>query len=158
MKIGEIARQTGATVEMIRYYEREQLLGSAHRSEGNYRVYDAAAIQRLAFIRHCRTLDMSLSEIRTLLRYQDAPDADCTEVNQLLDEHLEHVSARIKSLRELQRQLKSLREQCRTAQTTGDCGILQALSRTTGSEPAAHDAGHLGGVHTKSRKSAKVPA
>ena len=60
MKIGELAKAAGTQVETIRYYEREGLLPLANRTEGNYRVYDSAHAQRLAFIRHCRCLDMTL--------------------------------------------------------------------------------------------------
>jgi DNA-binding transcriptional MerR regulator len=40
--------------------------------DNNYRVYTAAHAERLAFIRHCRNLDMALDEIRSLLRLRDA--------------------------------------------------------------------------------------
>ena len=73
MKIGELAKATGTQTETIRYYEREQLLPTAKRTESNYRVYDGSHVERLAFIRHCRSLDMTLDEIRVLLHFKDAP-------------------------------------------------------------------------------------
>ena len=60
MKIGQLADATGTQGEAIRYYEREGLLPVAGRTESNYRVYSEAHVQRLAFIRHCRCLDMTL--------------------------------------------------------------------------------------------------
>jgi hypothetical protein len=69
MKIGELAILTHTPVETIRYYEREGLLPEAARTGGNYRIYDQAQAARLSFIRHCRGLDMTLDEIRTLLRF-----------------------------------------------------------------------------------------
>jgi Cd(II)/Pb(II)-responsive transcriptional regulator len=92
MKIGELARAARAQVETIRYYEREGLLPPAPRSDGNYRIYGPVHVERLAFIRHCRSLDMPLAEIRVLLRFKDAPQAECGEVNALLDEHIGHVA------------------------------------------------------------------
>ena len=64
MKIGELATLTGCPVETIRYYEREGLLPAPSRSAGNYRQYDTAHVERLSFIRHCRSLDMTQEEIR----------------------------------------------------------------------------------------------
>lgn len=128
MKIGELARATQTPVETIRYYEREGLLPQPPRSEGNYRLYGPAHVERLGFVRRCRSLDMSLDEIRTLLRFKDSPDEDCDGVNRLLDAHMGHVAARIGELRQLERQLKALREQCAQAQTAGCCGILAGLS------------------------------
>ena len=71
MKIGALAKRTGAeTVETIRYYEKEQLLPEPSRSSGNYRLYNEAHMDRLQFILHCRTLDMTLDEVRILLQYR----------------------------------------------------------------------------------------
>ena len=95
MKIGELAKATGTQAETIRYYEREGLLPDAGRTESNYRVYGEGHARRLGFIRHCRSLDMTIGEIRTLLRFKDGPEENCDEVNALLDEHIEHVATRI---------------------------------------------------------------
>ena len=127
MKIGELAKLTHTQVETIRYYEREGLLPETARSEGNYRIYAEAHAARLSFIRHCRGLDMSLGEIRTLLHFRDAPSENCGEVNALLDAHIGHVAARIRELRQLEKQLKSLRELCRETQAAEHCGILKEL-------------------------------
>src|SRR3546814_16484795 len=88
MKIGELAKRTESTVETIRYYEKEGLLPEPSRSDGNYRLYGEEHIERLRFIRHCRTLVMALDEVRTLLRYRDTPTEECGDVHALLDEHI----------------------------------------------------------------------
>lgn len=116
MKIGELARRTDTNAETIRYYEREGLLGQPARSAGNYRLYTPDHLERLTFIRHCRSLHMTLDEIRALLRFQDAPRKNCREINEVLDGHLNQVAARIRDLRHLQRELKILRRHCEEAQ------------------------------------------
>jgi DNA-binding transcriptional MerR regulator len=73
MKIGELARIAMTQVETIRYYERAGLLPETARTEGNYRIYGDAHVERLSFIRNCRNLDMTLEEIRVLLRYGRLP-------------------------------------------------------------------------------------
>jgi DNA-binding transcriptional MerR regulator len=40
MKIGELAKLTGCSIQSIRYYEKEGLLNSILRSEGNFRLYN----------------------------------------------------------------------------------------------------------------------
>lgn len=146
MKIGELAKQTATAVETIRYYEREGLLPTAPRSAGNYRIYGAAHVERLAFVRHCRALDMSVDEIRVLLRFKDAPEQPCDEVNALLDEHIGHVAERIRALRQLQQQLQRLRAQCVQARDAAQCGILDGLSAPAADAlPAA--AAHVGATH-----------
>ncbi|MEQ1428552.1 MerR family transcriptional regulator, partial [Salmonella enterica] len=83
LKIGELAERTGCLVETIRFYERKGLLTTPGRSQGNYRLYDEANIMRLQFIRNCRSLDMTLEEIRALLSLRDQPQQECTDVNSL---------------------------------------------------------------------------
>lgn len=129
LKIGELAKQTGSQVETIRYYEREGLLAAPARSAGNYRLYGPAHVERLQFIRHCRSLDMTLEEIRSLLAFRDAPEQNCGAVNDLLDEHIGHVAHRIGELQALEKQLKALRRLCRRTRATRDCAILNTLSK-----------------------------
>jgi len=151
MKIGQLAAATGTQVETIRYYEREGLLPPPARTEGNFRVYERRHVQRLSFIRHCRCLDMTLDEVRVLLRYKDAPQASCGEVDQLLDEHIGHVAARIKELKALEKELRALRAACPAADTAGACGILEGLERAAREHdhaaPASTHAGHVAGAH-----------
>lgn len=146
MKIGELGRVTGTPVETIRYYEREGLLAAPARTDGNFRIYDDTHVERLSFIRHCRSLDMALDEIRILLRFKDAPADNCGDVNTLLDTHIGHVAARIRELRALERQLKSLRERCHEARDAAHCGILNELSQPS-RQRAACGGGHVHGVH-----------
>ena len=61
MRIGELSKSTGVDIETIRFYEKSGLLPPPARSENGYRDYAHAHLERLAFIRHCRALDMSLA-------------------------------------------------------------------------------------------------
>lgn len=146
LKIGELAKRSGCQVETIRFYEKEGLLPPAVRSQGNYRLYSEMHAERLQFIRHCRSLDMTLHEIRQLLQYKDAPQETCIEVNQILDKHIEHVAYRIAELTDLQKQLKHLRSFCDNPTAGKDCGILHNLATTEGL-PGKNLGSHGGGCH-----------
>lgn len=137
MRIGDLSRATGLPVETIRYYERESLLPPAARADNNYRVYQPAHLERLAFIRQCRSLDMALDEIRALLVLRDGPADSCSPINDLLDAHIEHVAQRIRELKVLQKDLKSLRDRCPTPHALAECGILNGLEQAAASQPAA---------------------
>jgi len=145
MKIGELAKATDCAVETIRYYERENLLPEPARTEGNYRLYTQAHVERLTFIRNCRTLDMTLDEIRSLLRLRDSPDDACGSVNALIDEHIEHVQARIDGLVALQEQLVELRLRC-NAQGS-ECAILQQLETNGAVSVPDTEHSHVGRSH-----------
>lgn len=106
-------------------------------------------MQRLSFIRHCRGLDMSLDEIRVLLRFLDTPQDNCAEVNALLDGHIGHVARRIAELRQLERQLRELRRRCGQARDAAHCGILAGLSEDAAHGPAevSGTRAHVHGAH-----------
>ena len=153
MKIGELAVATATQIETIRFYEREGLIPTPGRSTGNYRVYEASHVQRLIFIRRCRGLDMALDEIRTLLRFTDGPGADCGEVNQVLDDHIGHVAARIKELRALETELRNLRSRCQSTSPGKACAILKELNHPQAGQlaplPASEVHTHVGAVNRR---------
>jgi Cd(II)/Pb(II)-responsive transcriptional regulator len=128
LQIGELARMADCRIETIRYYEKEGLLPAPIRSVGNYRLYNKEHAERLRFIRHCRSLDMTLENVRLLLSFRDAPEENCGPVDALLDKHIGHVVERIAQLKALEAQLRDLRGQCHSAQASKDCRILQSLS------------------------------
>ncbi len=137
MRIGDLSRATGVDVDTIRYYEKAGLLPPPARAPNGYRAYGTAQLERLAFIRHCRALDMPLAEIARLLDFAARPQADCGDINQLIDAQLARVRARLQSLHALEKQLAALRARCDTGQIAADCGILQELVAAAHGEACA---------------------
>jgi len=131
VKIGELAKRSGCSVQTIRHYEKEGLLVAMQRSEGNFRLYDESGLEQLLFIKHCRNLDISLPEIRELVSLKLEPTSRCDHVNQLVDEHIKQVQARILELSRLREQLISLRNCCVQKQTVEQCGILKSLAESS---------------------------
>ena len=129
MRIGELQRRTGVPVETIRYYEQKGLLPEPERHANNYRQYTETHADRLAFIRHCRNLDMTLEEITVLLGVMDTPQASCDVANRVLDEHIEHVVRRMAELQQLEKQLRELRRRCVQPDEAQHCGILVELAK-----------------------------
>ena len=70
--IEQVAARTGLTKRTLRYYEEVGLLPPTDRTEGNYRRYSEADIQRLERIKNLRNLlGFSLGDIRELLNAED---------------------------------------------------------------------------------------
>jgi hypothetical protein len=95
---------------------------------------------------------MTWEEVRTLLRFKDSPPQDCSVINDLVDEHIKHVTIRIKELKSLQKQLLDLRNSCAGVGTVEACGVLSGLSRASLVEPAIQALGehHVHGPHKAS--------
>lgn len=138
MRIKELAQATGVDVETIRYYEKERLLPAPARQENGYRDYVNEHLERLAFIRHCRALEMPLADVRRLLSALDAPGEPHPDVDQLVKEQLGRVRARLNSMRALEKQLLLLKASCgRCDQDGADCGILKELVAAAHGEACA---------------------
>jgi Cd(II)/Pb(II)-responsive transcriptional regulator len=146
--IGALARDTECPPETIRYYEREGLLPPASRTAGNYRLYGGAHLERLVFIRNCRSLDMTLDEIKQLLRFLDVPQSECGAAHALIDEHIAHIGERIAELEQLHGQLQALRRQCQPVGDAKKCGILDRLEqKAPGSSARKKTKAHIRGAH-----------
>lgn len=127
MQIGALGQASGVGPDTIRYYERIGLLPAPDRRANGYRVYGPAHLERLAFVRHCRDLDMPLADVQRLLHLLDHPADDCRDVDGLIDTHLTQVRERLQSLQMLAHQLEQLRGRCYGQHATSECGILHEL-------------------------------
>jgi Cd(II)/Pb(II)-responsive transcriptional regulator len=137
MRIKELGQATGVEVETIRFYEKQGLLPAPARSDNGYRSYTTAHLERLAFVRHCRALDMPLADVQRLLDLSDAPSGDCADVDRLVDAQLARVRARLHSMRALEKQLVQLRSLCSGEHQHGECGILHELVSAAHGEACA---------------------
>ena len=142
MRIGELAQHGGCDVETVRFYEREGLLDRPEREANGYRRYTEAHAIQLNFIRHCRSLGMGLSDVRTLREFQHQPDASCDGIDQLIEAQIQRIHERVQALQALERQLHTLRDTCRMRQRSSDCGILRNLTQAAeGEECSCHPVG-----------------
>ncbi|MEE8045578.1 MAG: MerR family transcriptional regulator [Dehalococcoidia bacterium] len=66
MTIGEAAKSIGAAVSTVRYYDELGMLPAVARIGGK-RHFDQESLQRLTFIQHCKSVGLSLEDIRTIL-------------------------------------------------------------------------------------------
>ena len=137
MKISQLATATGVPAETIRYYEREKLLPPPARQENGYRAYTDKHVEQLAFIKHCRSLDISIADTALLLEFTLKPQTDCSQINQLIEQQLLKIRARLVSLTALEKQLDRLKHQCAKPNDSAHCGILHDLVAAAHGEACA---------------------
>ncbi|MGQ7847020.1 MerR family transcriptional regulator [Granulosicoccus sp. 3-233] len=124
--IGEMSRRTGVNVETVRYYEKIGLMPKPNRSEGGNRLYNDEQLQRLFFIKRCRGIGFSQSEIRALLAMVDHEDVTCAEVHSITTAHVADIRQKIKDLRKLERVLTHMADECSRGDVP-ECPIIEAL-------------------------------
>jgi DNA-binding transcriptional MerR regulator len=138
LQIGDVAHETGLTVDTIRFYEKERLLKAAARSSGGFRLFSHADLADLTFIRNAQELGFSLHEIRELVELKNTTHPDCAHVEKMLEEKVASVRAKITALRKLERELNQSMIRCQanlrtTASSNAeDCPALNDISRTKG--------------------------
>lgn len=126
MKIGQLSRAVGCTVETIRFYEQKGLLPKPERTMGGFRLYNNEHLQRLSFICYCRSLDMSLDEIKLLLSLEQQPQEQNQQAIYLLDKHIHDIGKRIHQLQHLRMELVKLREKCGAEASEDFMQLLQS--------------------------------
>lgn len=140
MRIGELAKETGLTVETIRFYENEGLIPKAERSLNNYRSYTESHAKRLLFIKHCRSLDMSLDDIRLLIDVDARRNEDADRVHVMIHDHMKKIDEQIDALKELRQHLGLLALCCHGNHANGEpCGIIEGLNN----EACCHNCAHI---------------
>lgn len=127
MKIGALSKKSGCSIQTIRFYEKQHLLKACNRSEGNYRIYDGSSLITLRFIKQCRSLGLTIIEIKQLLDTKKNPDKSCTSVNNLIHQHMVDVTHRIAELQELKLTLSDMASACTENRKVKECGVLQLL-------------------------------
>lgn len=93
--IGQLAKRFKLSRSTLLYYDAIGLLPAAQRSQGNYRLYDEATVERLQQVQVYRTVGLPLDSIKTLLTSVNASSA-------ILEQHLQDLNDEINRLRQQQ--------------------------------------------------------
>ena len=112
LRIGVVAREVGLSVDTIRFYERAGILRSPRRSATGYRLFDEEDVQELIFISKAHALGFTLSEVKALLHSGRKKDLDCTNVRKMLQNRRQQIHLRIRTLSQLQDELRALWNSC----------------------------------------------
>jgi len=99
MKIGEMAKRSGVTIDTVRFYERRGVLPPPDRLPSGYRVYDTAAVERVRFARELQGLGFTLDEVVDALHTYDAEDPTCADQRWRLERALDRIDQKIAELR-----------------------------------------------------------
>jgi MerR family copper efflux transcriptional regulator len=63
LRIGELANQAGVSTRTVDFYTGLGLIESAERTAGNFRLYDASCVERIAAIRVLEANGVSLADM-----------------------------------------------------------------------------------------------
>lgn len=107
--IGELAKAVGKTVRALHLYEELGLLTPVRRTKGGFRLYDAAAADRVAWIANLQGIGFTLAQIQGFVReFEDAPSGrDATRrVREIFEQKLGGVREQMAALAASERDLE----------------------------------------------------
>jgi len=146
MKIGELAKQAGVSVQTVRFYERRRLMRAPRRTSSGYRMYSESDLEILRAIKRMQRFGFTLTEARRVLRLfaipGDAGEAapyshgshECLrEAAGIGEQKLRAMNEQIEALVEvrddLQDVLKQIREKLTPPKKTATSNSLAAASK-----------------------------
>ena len=129
LKIGDVARRAELSIDAVRFYEREGLLGRVKRSSAGQRQYDDETVRRLAFVRRATALGFSLAEVKSLLTLRVSARMPCERVRERALSKLVDIDRRIAELQEMRGALARLAADCDDGTVLGTCPFLDELAR-----------------------------
>jgi MerR family transcriptional regulator, copper efflux regulator len=127
MNIGQVAKASGLSAKMIRYYESTGLVPSAGRRASGYRTYGESDLHRLMLVRRARELGFSVEFIRELLALWSDRGRSNTEVRAIALKHVADLEAQAEKLQDMIATLRDLIGTCRRGHRP-DCPILGRLA------------------------------
>lgn len=132
MRIGELARRSGFSIDTLRWYDRIGLLRPSRRNPiSRFREYGEEALDLLALVKSAKLAGLSLPQIRKIIAAART-GAACKTVIPLLDEKVGEIDRAIRSLQELRARLvRALKKGFPRKEAAGrSCPILAGLKDT----------------------------
>jgi DNA-binding transcriptional MerR regulator len=118
LKIGEVARRAGVSVDAVRFYERRGVLPKPLRRPSGYRQYSDATVERLRFTKALQALGFRLDEVALVLGDVDLGVASCAREAPRFAAVLTRIDERIVELRAVRRELRATLRRCGAGRCT----------------------------------------
>ncbi len=126
MRIGELAKRGGVSVQAIRFYERRRLMRTPRRTPAGYRIYTENDLEAVSVIKKMQRFGFKLVEIRRVLQlwilpsdtgapspYHEGSQECRREALKLGEKKLEAMNQQIRSSIQLRDELQAALSQIR---------------------------------------------
>jgi DNA-binding transcriptional MerR regulator len=112
MRIGEVARHSGVSVQAVRLYERLGILPRARRLRSGYRDYSAEAPEMVSAIKRAQRLGFSLGEIKSMIDLRSAQRNRSEQARRLAQAKLDGLEAEIARLQTQRQTIQHCLDRC----------------------------------------------
>lgn len=109
MRIGELAKKSGLSIDTIRFYEKKGLIDVElfSRKSNNYRDYSEDSLERLMLIQQAKRLGFTLAEIQQWIRDFESDQLTADEKQSILGQKLAQIDNQIEELQSMKAYLSA---------------------------------------------------
>jgi len=126
MKIGQVAAESGVSIDTVRFYERRGVLPAPPRTSAGYRLYDESTVGRIQLARRLQSLGLTLDEVAAALHDRDEGHASCQTQRWRLEAALDRIEIRIAELSGLRGDVREALAACEA----GTCRLAETAQLT----------------------------
>lgn len=112
MKVGQIAKSAGVSVQTVRFYERRGLIPAPQRLQSGYRMYAPGTVDTILLIKQMRELGFTLRELVQFIRLLDTKPHDPAERRACVEAKLKNIDEQIERLRSMRDELGARLQTC----------------------------------------------
>lgn len=127
LSIGQLAKETGVTVEALRFYEKQGLVAAPARTNAGYRQYPPDTVRRVKFIQHAKEVGFTLNDIAQLLALRQEPGTSCADIKLKATDKIKDVESKIRELQRIREALQRMVIKCTSKSNLSECPILEEL-------------------------------
>ena len=115
LSIQQVARETGLSIDTLRYYERIELIEPVRRASSGHRRYTQTDISWITLLICLRKTGMSIAQMVRFARLRRQGPATVTQRRMILEEHQQELEEQMHQLEQcmeaLQRKITIYKEQ-----------------------------------------------
>jgi DNA-binding transcriptional MerR regulator len=124
VKIGQVASESGVSIDTVRFYERRGVLPVPARTASGYRIYTGASVARIQLARRLQGLGLTLDEVIGARHANDGGHASCETERWRLEAVLDRIAARIAELIRLRAEVHEVLAAC----DSGSCTLIDGVA------------------------------
>ena len=99
MQISEVAKKYGLTVDTLRYYEKEGLIGPIKKEKNGIRNYNKDDLKRIEFVKCMRSAGVEVSFLKRYMKLYEEGDHTLEERKDILIKQREILKQKIDRMR-----------------------------------------------------------
>ncbi|HKX26220.1 MAG TPA: MerR family transcriptional regulator [Blastocatellia bacterium] len=129
MRVGQVARAAGVSVQTVRFYERRGLLPAPRRLRSGYRDYAVETVSAVLRIKQMQELGFTLRELTHFMRLLETEPQNYPERRACVEAKLHSIDEQIERLRSMRGELSTRLRTCECCNASSESSPIKPQAR-----------------------------